>query len=371
MINECLDEEEPFGIVWMAAGGLRDVGCAANVTQLLERAEDGRMNILVQGTQAFRLVRRIDDLALPRGRHRVPRRRPRRGRRGARDPLALRRPGRARDRLAPQRGRPGRARRLRHGRDAGLRDGEQAGVARAALGVRAPGAGCASCSTRRSGGSTTPRRPPSRRARTARSSSSHHSAPAGVAAAAQLAVGPGHGLHAAEEQVGLLPAPDAVAALLQRDRAPRARCPARPPPRRPPRAVAGGPPPPGPRGPSSTTPRIVCRIADRIRFEPAEPSATSGSPSRSTTVGAIMLGTRAPAGCRWCPNGLRSSSPSMLLRCTPVPGTTTPEHDPLEQVTVAQLPSASSTAMWVVLPSRERTSPATLSSASAARKRSR
>ena len=67
MINECLDHEEPFGIVWMAPGGLRDVGCAANVTQLLERTEDGRMNILVQGTDPFRLVRRIDDLPYPAG----------------------------------------------------------------------------------------------------------------------------------------------------------------------------------------------------------------------------------------------------------------------------------------------------------------
>jgi Lon protease-like protein len=67
MINECLEQGEPFGIVWMAAGGLRDVGCAADVTQLLERADDGRMNILVQGTAAFRLVRRIEDLAYPAG----------------------------------------------------------------------------------------------------------------------------------------------------------------------------------------------------------------------------------------------------------------------------------------------------------------
>lgn len=67
MIDECLDHSEPFGIVWLAAGGLRDIGCAANVTQLLERADDGRMNILVQGTQAFRLERRIEDLPYPAG----------------------------------------------------------------------------------------------------------------------------------------------------------------------------------------------------------------------------------------------------------------------------------------------------------------
>jgi Lon protease-like protein len=67
MINECLEQGEPFGIVWMAPGGLREVGCAADVTQLLERSEDGRMNVLVQGTEPFRLVRRLDDLPYPAG----------------------------------------------------------------------------------------------------------------------------------------------------------------------------------------------------------------------------------------------------------------------------------------------------------------
>ena len=55
----------------------------------------------------------------------------------------------------------------------------------------------------------------------------------------------------------------------------------------------------------------------------------------------------------------------------PVPGTTTPEHEPFEHVTEAHPPSASMTEMWVVLPSRERTSVATVSSACFARNRSR
>jgi Lon protease-like protein len=67
MIGECLDRESEFGILWMAEGGLRDVGCTARVTQLLERMEDGRLNILVQGADPFRLVRRIEDLPYPAG----------------------------------------------------------------------------------------------------------------------------------------------------------------------------------------------------------------------------------------------------------------------------------------------------------------
>ncbi|MDQ3647399.1 MAG: LON peptidase substrate-binding domain-containing protein [Actinomycetota bacterium] len=67
MIDECLELEESFGIIWLSDDGLREVGCSANVTQLLERADDGRMNILVQGTGAFRLLHRRDDLPYPAG----------------------------------------------------------------------------------------------------------------------------------------------------------------------------------------------------------------------------------------------------------------------------------------------------------------
>jgi Lon protease-like protein len=67
MIGECLDRGEEFGIIWMSDDGLKDVGCTARVTQLLERMEDGRMNVLVQGAEPFRLLRRIEDLPYPAG----------------------------------------------------------------------------------------------------------------------------------------------------------------------------------------------------------------------------------------------------------------------------------------------------------------
>jgi Lon protease-like protein len=67
MIGECLEQQSEFGIVWLSDDGLREVGCAARVTQLLERLEDGRMNILVEGATAFRLLRRIEDLPYPAG----------------------------------------------------------------------------------------------------------------------------------------------------------------------------------------------------------------------------------------------------------------------------------------------------------------
>ena len=67
MIGECLDEGREFGIVWLADDGLRHVGCAAAVAQVLERMDDGRLNILVEGSRPFRLLRRIEELPYPAG----------------------------------------------------------------------------------------------------------------------------------------------------------------------------------------------------------------------------------------------------------------------------------------------------------------
>jgi Lon protease-like protein len=67
MIGECLDEEREFGIVWLSDDRLSEVGCAGRITQVLEKMDDGRMNILVQGTRPFRLVERIPDLPYPAG----------------------------------------------------------------------------------------------------------------------------------------------------------------------------------------------------------------------------------------------------------------------------------------------------------------
>jgi len=67
MIDECLEQGTEFGIVWSGDDGVRDVGCAAEVAQLIERTEDGRMNILVKGTRRFTLERRIEDMPYPAG----------------------------------------------------------------------------------------------------------------------------------------------------------------------------------------------------------------------------------------------------------------------------------------------------------------
>ena len=67
MVGECLDGDSEFGVIWMADDGLKQVGCTARVTEVLERMDDGRLNILVRGGEPFRLLRRIEELPYPAG----------------------------------------------------------------------------------------------------------------------------------------------------------------------------------------------------------------------------------------------------------------------------------------------------------------
>jgi Lon protease-like protein len=67
MIGRCIEEESEFGIVWMAEDGLRPVGCACEIAEVLERMEDGRINLIARGTRPFRLESRQDTLPYPAG----------------------------------------------------------------------------------------------------------------------------------------------------------------------------------------------------------------------------------------------------------------------------------------------------------------
>ena len=72
MIERCLDVEpgspgREFGIVWLSEEALALVGCACEIEQLVERLDDGRLNIIVRGTRPFRLLERQDDLPYPAG----------------------------------------------------------------------------------------------------------------------------------------------------------------------------------------------------------------------------------------------------------------------------------------------------------------
>ncbi len=67
MIAECLERESELGILWQSDGELEDVGCAVEIDRVLERMDDGRVNVLCRGTHPFRVVERQDDLPYPAG----------------------------------------------------------------------------------------------------------------------------------------------------------------------------------------------------------------------------------------------------------------------------------------------------------------
>jgi Lon protease-like protein len=72
MIEHCLSAEpgsaeSEFGIVWLSDEELKEIGCACEIERVLERMDDGRLNILARGTRPFRLLERQDDLPYPAG----------------------------------------------------------------------------------------------------------------------------------------------------------------------------------------------------------------------------------------------------------------------------------------------------------------
>jgi Lon protease-like protein len=56
LIRECLEHDAPFGLVYADEEGVSDVGTEARVVTVLERFDDGRLNILVEGGERVRLV---------------------------------------------------------------------------------------------------------------------------------------------------------------------------------------------------------------------------------------------------------------------------------------------------------------------------
>jgi len=72
MIERCLqagagEPEREFGILWLSEEELKPIGCACEVEQVIDRMDDGRLNIIVRGTRPFRLQERQDELPYPAG----------------------------------------------------------------------------------------------------------------------------------------------------------------------------------------------------------------------------------------------------------------------------------------------------------------
>ena len=56
LIGECLETGVEFGLVLADDDGVREVGTRAAVTEVLQRFDDGRLNIVVEGRERFRVV---------------------------------------------------------------------------------------------------------------------------------------------------------------------------------------------------------------------------------------------------------------------------------------------------------------------------
>ena len=55
MVDECLESGAEFGMILADEAGTRQVGCTAKIVELVQRYDDGRMVILVQGARRFKL----------------------------------------------------------------------------------------------------------------------------------------------------------------------------------------------------------------------------------------------------------------------------------------------------------------------------
>jgi Lon protease-like protein len=72
MIEHCLKAPAGspgrwFGIIWLSDQELKSVGCVCDIEDVLERMDDGRLNILARGVRPFRLLERQHDLPYPAG----------------------------------------------------------------------------------------------------------------------------------------------------------------------------------------------------------------------------------------------------------------------------------------------------------------
>jgi Lon protease-like protein len=60
LVDECLEQDIPFGLIYADDDGIRETGTLASVIEVIERFDDGRLNIVVEGRERFRLVELTD-----------------------------------------------------------------------------------------------------------------------------------------------------------------------------------------------------------------------------------------------------------------------------------------------------------------------
>ena len=63
MVTECLENHTEFVLILGSDDDFKQVGCAARVTDVINQFADGRLNIIIEGTDRVRLIERRDDKA--------------------------------------------------------------------------------------------------------------------------------------------------------------------------------------------------------------------------------------------------------------------------------------------------------------------
>ena len=68
MVGDAIEAGEPFGIVFRDDdGGARNVGCTARVADVVDRFDDGRLNVIVAGELPFKILDRFEAPGFPAG----------------------------------------------------------------------------------------------------------------------------------------------------------------------------------------------------------------------------------------------------------------------------------------------------------------
>jgi Lon protease-like protein len=68
LIGDSLADGTPFGIVFADDDGLREIGTLATVVEVVDRFDDGRLNVVVEGGSRFRLLELTEGRSFATGR---------------------------------------------------------------------------------------------------------------------------------------------------------------------------------------------------------------------------------------------------------------------------------------------------------------
>ena len=61
MIETCLEDEFPFGVVYFDGANMRAIGCSARIEEVAKRYDDGKMDIISKGESRFQIQTLYDE----------------------------------------------------------------------------------------------------------------------------------------------------------------------------------------------------------------------------------------------------------------------------------------------------------------------